>query len=405
MMDPEKLRAEATAVLRDNDRGQHTIPSAGLYPHQWAWDSGFAAIGWSTIDTDRALAEIERLLGAQWHDGRIPHIVFDPSATDYFPGPAFWEHAATSTITNPPVWTLALRTIAERGGDPHRIAALLPTIEASHRFFAAARDPLGWGGVAVAHPWESGRDNCPAWDGAMSAVRPEDAPPFKRVDKAKVADPSQRPTDDQYKRYAVLVKAIAAAHFGPGPFAVYDPFMTAILARADRDLLYLAQRFDVDTEAAHREQAALACLENKLWDQDLGRCQFFDVSAGRYDTPNVLAAYAPLICSHERLAEACEQSLADHFANDCGLPTVAPSAELFDPRCYWRGPCWLSTNWLYATGASPAFRDELSRKSVDLVERSGFWEYFDPTTGDGLGTAQFTWTAALTLDMLARRVR
>ena len=65
------LVERATAVLRANDRGRYTVPAGHLYPHQWAWDSAFAAIGWSVLDADRALVELETLLDGAWPDGRV----------------------------------------------------------------------------------------------------------------------------------------------------------------------------------------------------------------------------------------------------------------------------------------------------------------------------------------------
>jgi alpha,alpha-trehalase len=34
-----------------------------------------------------------------------------------------------------------------------------------------------------------------------------------------------------------------------------------------------------------------------------------------------------------------------------------------------------------------------------LPDRSGFYEYFDPMTGEGLGGPDFTWTAAIYLTL------
>jgi len=398
----EILKTQAEAVLRANDRGTHTVPSARLYPHQWAWDSGFAAIGWSLIDVDRALAELERLLEFQWDDGRVPHIVFDTAATDYFPGPGFWEHERTSSITNPPIWTIAARIIQERGGDQERIAALAPKLEASHQFFASNRDPLAWGGVAVAHPWESGRDNCPSWDQPLQTIDPKRAPSFRRVDRGKVADPSQRPTDDHYKRYAALVKSIAADGFGPGEFAVYDPFMTAVLIRAETDLLWLAERYQFATRALERRERATNCLRHRLWDTSKSRCRFHDARQHKDLSPKVLASLAPAVCRDDELAALCEKQISREFDSLYGLPTVARSSTSFDPRCYWRGPVWLSTNWLFATAVGGPLRDAIIRDSTSLVQESGFWEYFDPENGSGLGASEFTWTAALILDLLAK---
>ena len=35
------------------------------------------------------------------------------------------------------------------------------------------------------------------------------------------------------------------------------------------------------------------------------------------------------------------------------------------------------------------------------VERAGFHEYYDPDTGEGIGDGDFSWTAAVVLDLLA----
>ena len=77
----------ARAILRDNDLGGYTIPTKRLYPFQWNWDSGFAALGFSTFDEPRAWQELEMLFIGQWQDGLLPHIVFHKVSPDYFPGP------------------------------------------------------------------------------------------------------------------------------------------------------------------------------------------------------------------------------------------------------------------------------------------------------------------------------
>jgi hypothetical protein len=38
---------------------------------------------------------------------------------------------------------------------------------------------------------------------------------------------------------------------------------------------------------------------------------------------------------------------------------------------------------------------------LNAVRESGFREYFDPFTGVGRGVGDFSWSAALTLDLLA----
>ena len=394
------LHQRAAALLSANDRGRYTVPSAHLYPHQWAWDSAFAAIGWAYVDPARGLTEIESLLAGQWKDGRVPHIQFHHLSGDYFPGPEVWKAERTTTITNPPVWALALHRLLEAGADPAALRAALPAVDRSHAFYLAHRDPLSWGGVAVVHPWESGLDNSPAWDLPLSAVDPSTAPSFRRVDKDKVADPSMRPSDDEYRRYIALVDQIARDDFGPGGFAVYDPFMTAVLAIAESALAALALKLRVDTEANQRAARAVDCLVEKLWSPTEGRFRYYDVPGQRWLAPDILAAHIPIIADVPgAIRQSVLRSLGDRYDVAHPFPTVATGADLFDPVLYWRGPTWVNTNWFLCR--VPELRDDLRRRTLDLVRATGFWEYYHPHTGAGLGADQFTWSAALTLDLLA----
>ena len=83
------------------------------------------------------------------------------------------------------------------------------------------------------------------------------------------------------------------------------------------------------------------------------------------------------------------------------VPSTDPASPLFEPRRYWRGPVWLIVNWMIADGLAAHGRadlaDRLREDALELVRRHGFFEYFDPINGEGLGGANFTWTAATTL--------
>src|ERR1700753_3771480 len=83
----------ATRVLDMNWQGDHMVPSRLLYPHQWSWEPASSAIGVAYVTPTRAWRDLRTLFEAQWPDGRVPHIVFDPGTAekDYFPGPGFWN--------------------------------------------------------------------------------------------------------------------------------------------------------------------------------------------------------------------------------------------------------------------------------------------------------------------------
>ncbi|MGV9994243.1 MGH1-like glycoside hydrolase domain-containing protein [Streptomyces sp. NPDC003374] len=219
--DDDALCRAAVRVLEDNWTGASTVPSRRLYPHQWSWDSAFIAIGLRHVSPLRAQTELETLLAAQWGDGRIPHIVFNPSVPldAYFPSPDFWRSSAagraagaprtvqTSGIVQPPVHALAAWLVHRADPELSRargfLPRLYPRLAAWHRYLLHRRDHGGGGLAAVVHPWEQGMDNSPCWDAALARVTPAPARSFRRADLDHGA-PEDRPTDLDYGRYVRL---------------------------------------------------------------------------------------------------------------------------------------------------------------------------------------------------------
>src|SRR5829696_4706768 len=72
---------QARAVLDFNWTGEYTMPGPRLYPHQWSWDSAFIAIGYSSYDQERATRGLRHLFEAQWKNGLLPQLVFNPHFT------------------------------------------------------------------------------------------------------------------------------------------------------------------------------------------------------------------------------------------------------------------------------------------------------------------------------------
>ena len=85
-----------------------------------------------------------------------------------------------------------------------RLMALVPKLLAWHRWCYAARDPFGTGLASIIHPWESGMDNSPVWDDALSAVEPGPSVAELRKDTSFTAA-THRPTGPEYDRYINLV--------------------------------------------------------------------------------------------------------------------------------------------------------------------------------------------------------
>ena len=425
-----ELRDRARAVIEANHTGRWTKPSAAQYPHQWNWDSAFISLGWAEFDWDRATGEIESMLAAQWRDGMVPHVHYDRAhLEDYFPGPDRWPGAQarvrrlgelTSGISNPPVLAIAAA----------RIGAGQPDLELRHAFWRRVLGPLvGYLGyllgsrqvagsplVCVIHPWETGWDNSPRWD-HLKAAGLKPARPYERLDTKSVAA-GQRPSGRDYDSYIALAEIIdgggyrLSKYLAKTPFVVNDVVFDALTLRAANDVNLIAQALD---EEAPFPEAALAtfraAFEEFHWSARLGTYVDFDVVAGRpIETPSAagLAALAGGFVPAAR-SRAMLQAYLSRGASECPLATVPPDSPDFDPVLYWRGPTWINVNWLVHDGlvaaGLTAEATALRRATLRLVERGGFAEYFNPLDGSACGIQGFSWSAALTLDLLRQPSR
>src|SRR4051812_45335663 len=104
-----RLQQQAKAILRANDTAVYIKPAAGVYPHQWLWDSCFSAIGLVHIDAERAAAELTSLLRGQWDNGMFPHMIYAKSVWHRWEA-WLWDTerlsppgVRTSGITQPPI--------------------------------------------------------------------------------------------------------------------------------------------------------------------------------------------------------------------------------------------------------------------------------------------------------------
>jgi glycogen debranching enzyme len=413
----------AVAVMRGNDRGRYTIPTKGLYPFQWNWDSCLTALGLRHIDEDRAWTEIETLMAHQWPDGLVPHIVFHVDDDGYFPGPAVWRTnrpIPTSGITQPPVLGFVLKRLVSEAKDTEmarrRAAALLPKAALWHRWFHANRDPQGTGLVAILHPWESGRDNSIDWDAALARVPTEGIDAYERRDTQHV-DAGQRPLKAEYDRYLWLLQCFRDRGWDntrlheASPFKVVDPGFNAILIRSDTDLAELAESLgetDLAAEARARAAKARAAFP-ALWSEKHRQFCCLDRATGDLVDSASIGGLLPVFAA---LGTAEQQRLiAEKIAvwraeTVVGIASHDPTDPRFEPKRYWRGPAWLVVNFLIADGLEGCGLAEAAADvradSLSCIESGGFAEYYDVRTGIGCGGDSFTWTAAMVVELLRR---
>ncbi len=438
---PRELACRAAYVLRGNSAGTMTRAAPDLYPHQWSWDAAFVAVGLAHVDVRRACLELDTLFAGQWRTGMLPHIVFDPAEEGYFPGPDRWASAdhtedaprapRTSGICQPPVHALAVERIAQvagqrGGGAQAQVAGWLPSAYARmlawHRYLASHRDPTGAGLLTIYHGWESGMDNSPRWDAAYAGVEIGDLPPYRRRDTTVVADLSQRPTEQEYDRYLWIVEELKLANYDDGciqetaSFLTTDVFMSAVFATANDALAGLARRLG-RSEADELEEYAerFRCGVAATVDPVSGLALDTDLRSGLPLVAETLAGFAPLICGG--LSEAAEQQMTRllESARWTGhpslrhpvLPTTSPASADFRPRAYWRGPSWPCINWFFAWAlARRGCTDcagRLRRATLAQLGDGSLAEYYEPISGEALGSLDQSWSAAAALDLLLAR--
>jgi glycogen debranching enzyme len=152
----------------------------------------------------------------------------------------------------------------------------------------------------------------------------------------------------------------------------------------------------------------VAPAHEHCWDEDRGR--FWDL-AGRDHAPQRISTWSSLApLALPSLPEPIARRLIEeHLLHPrrYAIPSISMEEPSFRAgwhlfRC-WRGPAWVNTVWLLA----PALRrfgygaeaERILASCVELVERHGFREYYNPLTGDGLAARRFGWSTLL-VDLL-----
>jgi glucosylglycerate hydrolase len=156
------------------------------------------------------------------------------------------------------------------------------------------------------------------------------------------------------------------------------------------------------------------------FDTESGLCLDYDVRNEEHIRLRTFAGFAPLFAGTAETAGTAEAGQREaqlrllDSGDFCGdprlrwrlLPSTSPAEPAFEPRNYWRGPVWPVIDWLLwhslrLAGYSDR-ADELRRDSLGQIAAAGdFAEYFEPFTGEPLGSPQQSWTAAVTLDWTA----
>jgi glycogen debranching enzyme len=182
-----------------------------------------------------------------------------------------------------------------------------------------------------------------------------------------------------------------------------------MLVRANQCLREISNvtGFDLSPDLLNCMKQTEEALE-QLWDESKG--QYFSrsfVSHKLIEEPSIgtlIPLYAGTIPKERaaRLVELLKKQRV--FSPSWPVPSVPLNSPDFNPLKYWQGPTWVNTNWLIIDGLERCgYKGEaqvLRDRTVQLVAKSGMYEYFSPLNAEPAGAANFSWTAALTIDLL-----
>lgn len=436
--DAKTLAIGARAILDSNDRGTFTVPAGEMYPHQWLWDSCFIAIGIRHYDVERAKIEILNLFRGQWANGMVPHILFTDGGKSFFPDKNAWrswinpyapDDVNTSGITQPPMLAEAIVQIGSNMSLAERRSwyrTVWPGLLAYHKWMYDERDPHHEGLILQVHPWETGLDNTPPW---MSELHEHLMPWWIRgLEKTKLeklitlarrdtryVPPEQRFTNiDVLSLFDVQRRLRRKAYdirkvLDHSLFSIEDLTFNSIAIRANQHLRAIAKsiREPIPDELDKRMKLTAKKLE-ELWDPYAQSYFSRDFTTHRLIKVSSIASLMPLYAgsiSQERADQIVKGLENEHlFGPAFPVPSTPLSSPWYDGNRYWQGPSWVNTNWLIIKGLEQygfkAHAAALRESTLEMVSRGGFYEYFNATSGAPLGSPNFSWTAALTIDLL-----
>jgi glycogen debranching enzyme len=356
------------------------VPSKIGYVGLWQWDAYFIAVGLRHGDPALAREQLDLAFRYPTPAGQLPDVVHEEgvlASSDDLPpadrdrlrraGSQIADPGAPVPLTKPPLSAWALRKVldAEPLTDETRAwaRAQLDVIRRSQDWWFAASDLDHDGMPEYGHPYSSGLDDSPIFDGPLPTTAPD---------------------------------------------------LGAYLVLQDLELARFGEEFDFDP-AVHvaRAERTLAKLM-ELW--DASSRSFRARAAGVPVSSDAITGLMPLLTGRlpSDVVDALVAALDDpqRYGTPWGLPTVAAGDPDFSPTRMWRGPVWVNTNTLVAEGLAASGRADraaaLIEQTAALVQHAGGpHEYFNPLTGEKAPTATtaFGWSAALFVDLAVRLSR
>lgn len=370
--------AKLVLTLQNNTRiAAGGLKHEGIFPSYhyewfhglWAWDSWKHAAALAHFSPELAKNQMRALFDYQEPNGFIPDCIYRDNSIE--------ENNYRNTKSPLAAW--AVWEIYKQTKDADFIKEFYPKLKKYHEWWYQDRDHDQDGlcefgstdGTLIAGKWESGMDN---------AVRFDDSKLLKNSETAYSMD--QESVDLNSFLYAEK----------------------NYLAKMAKVLKLINEEKKWEDESAKLKIK----IQKQFWDASTG--WFYDTSINGENFVKVMGCegYLPLwaeVATKDQ-ASAIKNNLLDPstFNTFVPLPTLAANYPKFKPdNGYWRGPIWLDQSYFGINGLEKyGYQTEANELAYKLIHNAegafekgkSIRENYQPITGKGLESENFSWSAA-----------
>jgi putative isomerase len=374
----KNLVTKTVLTLQNNTRiGAGELKHTGIFPSYhykwflgfWAWDSWKHAVAVSHYNSELAKDQIRAMYDFQLDNGFILDCVFRDTTVE--------KHNYRNT--KPPLSGWAVWEVYKQSGDVDFVKEMYPKILKQHNWWYAFRDYDKDGvceygskdGTLKAAKWESGMDN---------AVR---------FDKSKMVENSDG-------AFSLNQESVDLNSYLYAEKLYLSKMAEVVGLQNDIDVLS-AQGLDLKVK-----------IQNQFFDIKTG--WFYDTSMDGETFVDAMGCegWIPLwvnVATKEQ-AEAVKDNMINpmYFNTKVPFQTLSASHPDFKPdRGYWRGPNWLDQAYFGVVGLhNYGYHEDAYRATYKLIHNAegvlakgtSIRENYQPLTGAGLESHNFSWSAA-----------
>lgn len=341
-------------------RRESVAPSKAHYVGAWQWDNYFHALAFRYTNRQLANDQIQFMLDHQQPDGMIPDAVYDEGTITQL------EIPISAAVTKPPIIGWVAMHVYDKTGDQQLLRDIYEPLVRWNSWWFGLNDDDSDGIVQYSHPFSSGLDDSPLWDGGVpvEAVDLNTYLCLQMEALGRMAKILGRPREaEMWGRKSDALAKRMIDHF-------YDPKAGLFWSQKDHNPIHVLTPFSL-----------------------------YPIWTGKMPQPILRRLLAHL--DDER-----------SFRTTHPLPTVARCDTTYNPMQMWRGPVWININYIFVEALQRVGERERAR---DLAERTlqlvmlhnDIYEYYHPDTGEPPPKAapMFGWSAACFIDLAIRMSR